>query len=165
VKQERPTSGQHDPYGTQTQRKSSVSTQPRGNGQTTVREAERIAGERAMVEPQRHPLGWYLANWFTLLVVSALAFFETVLSLRLFFKLTSADSANGFVDLIYRFSGVVIQPFTGIISPVTIVKGGILEPSVLMAMGVYLIGAILLIWVVRSLATIKSWGGLFWPMK
>jgi uncharacterized protein YggT (Ycf19 family) len=104
-------------------------------------------------------MGQYLANWFTLLAGTALVFFESVLALRLFFKLTTADNTNGFVKLIYHFSGAVIRPFEGIISNQTIVKGGILEPSVLIAMALFLVATVLAIWVVRSLATLRSWGG------
>jgi len=104
-------------------------------------------------------MGQYLANWFTLLVGGALVLAEAALGLRLFLKLTSANSANGFVEFIYDLTGGMIRPFTGALSDQTIVKGGIFEPSVVIAMVVFFIGAMLAIWVVRSLATLRSWGG------
>ena len=138
-----------------------VSAPPRGNGQP-VREVERepMAGRMEMVERAPLSMGQYLANWFTLLAGTALVFFESVLALRLFFKLTTADNTNGFVKLVYHFSGAVIRPFEGIISNQTIVKGGILEPSVLIAMALFLVATVLAIWVVRSLATLRSWGSV-----
>ena len=162
VRQDRPASEQREPYGTEARRESPVSAPPRGDGQA-VREEERMVGRVEMVERAPLSMGQYLANWFTLLAGTALVFFETVLALRLFFKLTTADSTNGFVKLIYHFSGQVIRPFTGVIPDQTIVKGGILEPSVIIAMVLFAVGAVLAIWIVRSLASVRSWGsGLIW---
>jgi len=157
VRQDRPVGEQPGPYSSEARR------EPRRGDGHAVREEERMVGRAEMVERAPLSMGQYLANWFTLLAGTALVFFETVLALRLFFKLTTADNTNGFVKLVYHFSGAVIRPFDGIISNQTVVKGGILEPSVLIAMALFLIGAVLAIWVVRSLASVRSWGsGLIW---
>jgi hypothetical protein len=145
----------------QMRREGPVSAPPRGNGHA-VREEERLAGREAIMEPRPLGLTQYLANWFTLLVGSALVLGETVLGLRLFFKLASADSANGFVKLIYHITGQMIRPFGGVIENHGL-TGGIFEPAVVIAMVLFLIGAALAIWIVRSLATLRTWGsGLIW---
>jgi hypothetical protein len=143
-------------------REAPVSAPPRGDGQA-VREEERIAGREAVMEPRPLGLGQYLANWFTLLVGTALVLAEGVLGLRLFFKLVSADNTNGFVKLIYHITGQMIRPFNGVFSIHAVTGGGIFEPAVVIAMVLFLIGAVLAIWIVRSLLSIRSWGsGLIW---
>jgi hypothetical protein len=148
VKQERPVSEQ---------REAPASAPPRGNGQA-VREPERMVGREEMVQPVPITFGQYLANWFTLLVGSALVLAETVLGLRLFFKLVSADNTNGFVKLIYHITGQMIRPFDGVFSIHTVTGGGIFEPAVVIGMVLFLIGAVLAMWIVRSLASIGLWG-------
>jgi hypothetical protein len=162
VKQDRPVGEQPGPYSSEARRESPVAAPPRGDGHT-VREEERIAGREAMMEARPLGLGGYLANWYSLLVGSALVVGEIVLGLRLFFKLVSADSTNWFVAGIYHITGQMIRPFTGVFSIHTVTGGGIFEPAVVIAMVLFLIGAVLAIWVVRSLASVRSWGsGLIW---
>jgi hypothetical protein len=110
------------------------------------------------MEPRPLGLGQYLANWFTLLAGTALVLAEGVLGLRLFFKLVSADNTNGFVKLIYHITGQMIRPFNGVFSIHAVTGGGIFEPAVVIGMVLFLIGAVLAIWVVRSAASIGSWG-------
>ncbi len=157
VKQDRPVGEQPGPYSSEARRESPVAAPPRGDGHP-VREEERIAGREAMMEPRPLGLGQYLANWFTLFVGTALVLAEGVLGLRLFFKLVSADSTNGFVKLIYHITGQMIRPFNGVFSIHTVTGGGIFEPAVVIGMVLFLIGAVLAIWVVRSAASIGSWG-------
>lgn len=121
-----------------------------------------MAGREAMMEPRPMGLGQYLANWFTLLVGIPLVAAEAVLGLRLFFKLASADNTNWIVKFTYHLSSVLIRPFTDVITNHEL-AGGIFEPAVVIAMVLFLIGSVLAIWVVRSLATLKSLGsGLIW---
>jgi hypothetical protein len=117
-----------------------------------------MAGREAMVEPAPLTFGQYLVNLYTMLVASALVLAETVLGLRLFFKLVTADNTNGFVKLIYHITGQMIRPFNGVFSIHAVTGGGIFEPAVVIGMVLFLIGAVLAIWVVRSLASIGSWG-------
>jgi hypothetical protein len=121
-----------------------------------------MVGREEMVQPGPMTFGQYLANLFTLLVATPLVLAETVLGLRLFFKLASADNTNWIVKFTYHLSGVAIRPFTDVITNHEL-AGGIFEPAVVIAMTLFLIGSVLAIWVVRSLATLKSWGsGLIW---
>jgi len=138
-----------------------VATQPRGNGHA-IREAERTTGGETMMEPRPIGFGRYLANWFTLLVGSALVLAEGVLAFRLFLKLASASNTNWVVKFDYHLSSLAIKPFIDVFQNHEL-AGGIFEPSVVIAMVLYAIGAILAIWVVRSLATLGSWGsGRIW---
>jgi hypothetical protein len=52
----------------------------------------------------------------------------------------------------------MIRPFNGVFSIDTVTGGGIFEPAVVIAMVLFLIGAVLAIWIVRSLATLVSRG-------
>jgi len=137
-----------------------VSAPPRGNGHA-IREAERVTEGETMMEPRPIGFGQYLANWFTLLVGTALVLAEGVLAFRLFLKLASASNTNWIVKFDYHLSSLAIKPFIDVFQNHEL-AGGIFEPSVVVAMVLYLIGAVLAIWVVRSLATLRSWGGLFW---
>jgi len=164
VRQERPAGEQPGPYSGEARRESPVAAPPRRGDGHAVREEERITGREAMMEPRPLGLGRYLANWFTLLVGSALVVGEVVLGLRLFFKLVSADNTNGFVKLIYHITGQMIRPFDGVWSVHAVTGGGIFEPAVVIAMVLFLIGAVLAISIVRSAASIGSWGRrLVWP--
>jgi hypothetical protein len=162
ARQEGPMSEQRNPYGSEERREAPVSAPPRGNGHA-VREAERMAGREEMLQPAPISMGRYLANWFTLLLGSVLVVGETVLGLRLFFKLVSADNTNGFVKLIYHITGQMIRPFDGVWSVHTVTGGGIFEPAVIIALVLFLVASVLAIWVVRSLATLRSWGSAFIP--
>ncbi len=162
LQQQRPVEEQPGPYSSEARRESPVATPPRGDGQA-VRERERMVGREEMVEPAPLTFGQYLVNLYTVLVASALVLAETVLGLRLFFKLVSADNTNWFVKLIYHITGQMIRPFNGVFSIHTVTGGGIFEPAVVIAMVLFLIGAVLAIWIVRSLATLVSWGsGWVW---
>jgi len=157
VRQEKPVSQQGSPYDPQMSREGPVSAPPRGDGQP-VREAERVTTGEPMMEERPLGLGRYLANLFTLLVGTAAFVGEVVLGLRLLFKLISADGGNGFVKLIYHITGQMIRPFEGVWSVHTITHGGIFEPATVIALVLFPIAAILAIWIVRSLATLFSWG-------
>ena len=154
--QDRPVGDQPGPYSSDVRRESTVAAPPRGDGHA-VREQERMAGREEMVQPGPISFGRYLANWYTMLVGSALVLAETVLALRLFFKLASADNTNWIVKFTYHLSGVLIRPFTDIITNHEL-AGGIFEPAVVIAMAIFLVGAVLAIWVVRSFASLRSWG-------
>ena|GEM_PF-6004297 len=158
---ERPIGEGPGSYKSDVRQDSPVSAPPRGNGHA-VREAERTAGAETMMEPRPIGLGRYLANWFTLLVGSALVLAEGVLGLRLFLKLASASNTNWVVRFDYHLSSLLIKPFIDVFTNHEL-AGGIFEPAVVIAMTLFLIASVLAIWVVRSLATLGSWGsGRIW---
>ncbi len=131
---------------------------PRREGQP-VRRA--MPTEETVMEPLS--ISQLVVNAFTWLVASVLVLAEGILGLRLAFKLLSAENTNWVVKFFYHISGGLIRPFNDVIPVHTIVGGGIFEPAVVIAMVLFAIGAVLAIWVVRSLATLGSWGsGRLW---
>ena len=85
----------------------------------------------------------WLRFWDAWLVVG-LAFIEVILAFRLGFRLIGANAENGFVSLTYDAGRILVSPFTGIIADSKLGNSGIFEPSILVAMLVYLVGAGLL---------------------
>src|SRR5680860_200406 len=87
---------------------------------------------------------WYIYGLIALL-----------LGIRMVLKLFGANSANGFVDLIYSVSGVLSAPFDSIFG-VTKAEAGntqsVFEPSILVAIAVYA----LIAWGVAKLLTINE---------
>jgi len=65
-------------------------------------------------------------------------FIESLLLFRLIFRAFGANPGSPFVSLIYSISNVFISPFIGIF-PSTASGRSVIEPSVLVAMLVYLI--------------------------
>ena len=63
---------------------------------------------------------------------------EALIAIRVILKLIGANAGNGFVDFIYRLSGVFVAPFLGIVNDPTS-GSSILEINSLIAMLVYLI--------------------------
>jgi hypothetical protein len=102
------------------------------------------------------PFSWAeaISRTLTTLLVTALVLAELDLVLRLAFKLGSASTANAFVRWIYHMTGQMVRPFDGIFSVHVMRGGGIFEPSVLIAMGIFLVGTLVLIWVIQTVASI-----------
>jgi hypothetical protein len=87
---------------------------------------------------------WYIYGLFTFL-----------LGIRMFLKLFGANSANGFVDLIYSVSGVLSAPFDSIFGVTTAEAGNtesVFEPSILVAIAVYA----LIAWGIAKLLTLNE---------
>ncbi|HEY7268999.1 MAG TPA: hypothetical protein VH951_04155 [Dehalococcoidia bacterium] len=85
-------------------------------------------------------------DWFRLWnawLMVALGFVEALLAFRLGFLLAGANPQNGFVDLVYHFSKPLVAPFNGIIAPDKLGTTGVIEPSILVAMVVYIVAAVL----------------------
>lgn len=81
--------------------------------------------------------GVFQANY---LVYYILGIIESLLILRLIFKILGANSVSGFVSFIYSVSGFFIAPFTSIFPVATgegVTTTSILEPAVIVAMIVY----------------------------
>ena len=78
-------------------------------------------------------------------------FLEIILAFRLILKLTGASIASSFVGFIYGVTGIFILPFQGIFRQ-AYVSTSVLEPSVIVAIFVY----ILLAWGIVKLLRISS---------
>jgi uncharacterized protein YggT (Ycf19 family) len=102
--------------------------------------------------------GWNLARgWVRSLgavILAALAVVETLLVGRLGFLLADANSNNGFVNFIYDVSKPLAEPFQGIVA-----NSGNLEYASPIAMGVYLVAALLLIAVLFAITSGPSAAG------
>ena len=112
-----------------------------------VAEDRPIVRDDSVVEEQvvRSPAGgWNLARgWVRSLggvIMAALAVVEALLAFRLGLLLAEANPTSGFVKFIYHFSRPLAAPFQGIVT-----NRGDLEYASLIAMGVYLVAALLLI--------------------
>ncbi len=96
--------------------------------------------------------GWNLARgWVRSLdavILVALAVVETLLFGRLVLLLAGANSNNGFVNFIYDVSKPLAEPFQGIVA-----NSGNLESASAIAMGVYLVAALLLIAVLYAITS------------
>jgi hypothetical protein len=85
----------------------------------------------------------WLRLWDAWIIVG-LTFIEVMLAFRLGFKLAAANATNGFVGLVYDITGPIAAPFDGIVAATKLGSDGSFDPSILVAMAVYLAGAILL---------------------
>lgn len=87
---------------------------------------------------------WYLYGFISIL-----------LGIRMVMKLFGANSANGFVDLLYSVSGVLSAPFDSIFGVAKAEAGNtqsVFEPSILVAIVVYA----LIAWGVAKLLTLNE---------
>jgi hypothetical protein len=98
-------------------------------------------------------------DWFRLSAawtVVAVGFVDVVLAFRLGFLLAAANTANGFVNLVYDISAPLAAPFEGIISATSVGSSGSFEPSLVVAMLAYLAAAGLLLAVIRAVIATKE---------
>lgn len=97
---------------------------------------------------QAHAGPWTVARaWVRtmgLWVMLAAVVVEALLAFRLGFLLAGANPNNRFVDFIYDITGPMVEPFQGIASQ-RAVDGGTFEPATAIAMGIYLVAALLLV--------------------
>jgi YggT family protein len=77
---------------------------------------------------------------------------EGVLALRFLFKLFGGNTGAGFVAWIYEMSEVLLQPFRNIFPAHVFENTYVLELSVLFAMVMYAVLAMVVLWVVRLAA-------------
>ncbi len=78
-----------------------------------------------------------------------------LLALRMGLMMGDANARADFVDFIYNISGPLVHPFQDMMRNRAVDGGGIFEPATAIAMGVYLIAALLTIAVLWALAA--SW--------
>jgi uncharacterized protein YggT (Ycf19 family) len=78
-----------------------------------------------------------IINFFVLLI-------ESILALRVLFRLFNANPANSFVNWIYQTSSTLMDPFRGIFTVHDIGRGYTLDVSALFAMLMYAIIGMLL---------------------
>jgi len=62
---------------------------------------------------------------------------EILLALRFIFRLTSADTSNGFANFIFNSTAPFVGPFNGIFNDQALTRTGVLEISTLLAMAIY----------------------------
>ena len=79
-------------------------------------------------------------------VMTSIVIVEAMLGFRLGFLASAANRSNGFVDAIYDSTGPLVEPFQGIISNDSLSGGGIFEYATVIAMAVFLLAAVLLVW-------------------
>ncbi len=64
---------------------------------------------------------------------------EVLLALRFLFRIINAETTNGLVNFIYKFTAPFVTPFNGIFNDQTLQRGSIIEISTLLAMALYAI--------------------------
>jgi YGGT family len=77
------------------------------------------------------------------LIIVTLLIVEVLLGARLGFQVGEANPQNNFVEFVYDLSGPLVEPFSDIMSVETLDEGGVFDPNILIAMGVYLIAGLL----------------------
>lgn len=130
-------------------RKTVVTEEPAGEEHHRERE---VVGEEEVVHA-RPGIADITRGWIRMLsiwVAVAVTVVEALLAFRLGFLLANANPNNGFVDFIYDITGPMVEPFQGIAAERS-VNGGVLEPATAIAMGVYLVAALLLVMVLWAL--------------
>jgi hypothetical protein len=90
-----------------------------------------------------------LGSLVTVAIVAVLA----LLGFRLGFMLGEANAANDFVEFIYDASGPLVDPFAGIANERQLDNGGTFEPETVIAMAVYAVAALLVLFALRALAS------------
>jgi hypothetical protein len=78
-----------------------------------------------------------------------------LVGVRVFFKVTGANEAASFVRVVYRVSGVVVEPFHPIFADRT-VNGHPLEVGSLFAIGVWAVAAVIFVRVVRIIVSARA---------
>jgi hypothetical protein len=120
-----------------------------------------VSGEEEEIVRSRGTRWDFATGWvrtFGLWIVVVLAAVETALAFRLGLLLAGANPSNGFAEFIYDVSAPLADPFEGIFSN-RAVDGGLLEPATVIAMAVYLAGALLLVAALWALTAVPSPAG------
>ncbi len=120
---------------------------------------EAAAVRELVIEEESWPLERYESeggfDWLNITniwLVVVLGFIEVFLSFRLGFRLAAANPDNGFVSIIYSVTKPLISPFEGIVQDSRLGSAGVFEPSIMVAMLVYIVGAILLMSIAWAIA-------------
>jgi uncharacterized protein YggT (Ycf19 family) len=96
----------------------------------------------------------------TRFTVGIINFFLTIaeifLGLRFIFRFFAANPNNGFVNWIYNSSDTLMEPFRGIFPPVTFGNHFVVDFSILFAMAIYGVFALLLIYIVSLIGAGSS---------
>ncbi|HYE22104.1 MAG TPA: YggT family protein [Verrucomicrobiae bacterium] len=74
-----------------------------------------------------------------------LTIINLLLGLRFLLRLVGSDPSTGFVDLVYRLSSPLADPFLGVVRS-TATTNGVIEWSTLVAMIAYWLAAWILLW-------------------
>lgn len=94
----------------------------------------------------------------SLWVLLALGVTETLLALRLGFRLAAANPNAGFVDFINDITGPMVDPFQGIVLDRGVAGDGVLESAALIAMIVFLAASLLAIAVLWTITAFRAPG-------
>ncbi len=70
------------------------------------------------------------------IIYFVLGVLEIMLALRFIFRLTSADTTNGFANFIFSFTNPFVAPFNGIFNDQALTRTGVVEISTLLAMAI-----------------------------
>jgi hypothetical protein len=117
---------------------------PFGVSQTPAPMHQSIGSDRP-----RGTAGETFAHKGTEVVIFVFGSLEVMLTIRFVFKLFAAQSANMFVSLIYQFTELFVEPFTGIFRSVPSALGHVLEIETVIAGIVYALIAFGLIKIVQ----------------
>ena len=113
-------------------------------GESVQQQSKRVQTESAVdAKTTSQNVVWYIVG-----------FIEILLGFRFVLKLFGANSASGFVNVIYNVTGVLTSPFDHIFGVTSTTSGqtkSVFEPSILVAGVVYL----LIAWGVVKLITIN----------
>jgi hypothetical protein len=93
------------------------------------------------------------ARIVTGVAIIALIVLQLLLLARLSFQMAEANPQNDFVDAVYDTSDPFVEPFEDILTVETLDDGGVFDPNILIAMGVYLVAAMIvlaLLWALVS---------------
>jgi hypothetical protein len=101
--------------------------------------------------PPANPLAAWLFALSTWVALAGVAVF-TILGLRLAFMMGDANPRTRFVDLMYDITGPLVYPFADLMRTRTLDNGGLFEPATAIAMGLYLIAAVVVVLMLWSLA-------------
>ncbi len=88
--------------------------------------------------------GLRVSRWFVWFVWAYVAFVVFMLTLAFFLLLFDANAANSFVEWVFRSSDRAMEPFRGIFPTETVGTGSVIDFSILFAIVVYGIVAMLI---------------------
>jgi hypothetical protein len=113
-----------------------------------MEQAREVVTER---RPPANPLAAWLFALSGWVALAGIAVF-TILGFRLAFMIGDANPRTRFVDFMYDITGPLVYPFADMMRTRALDGGGVFEPATAIAMGVYLIAAILVVLMLWSLA-------------
>jgi hypothetical protein len=102
-------------------------------------------------EPGAKEVARPFVGMISAVIIVSLLIVEILLGTRLAFQLGEANPQNNFVEFVYDTSGPLVEPFADIMSVEIQDDGGVYDPNILIAMGVYLVAGMLTLAVLWAL--------------